>query len=242
MKTSMSKEKGKERNKKTRQQGPTLLFDLDGTLIDSVYQHILAWREALDQVGMLFSNALIHRRIGLSGDLLVRSFVRDSGRKFKSKELDYLKKLHADAYKKREGEIRLLPGAHDLISALSKLDIPIAIGTSGKREDAEKPLDMLGVDKTVVVVTADDVQNAKPAPDLFLACAEKLGVDIKDCMVVGDSTWDILAAQRARTLGVGLLSGGFSEDELLRAGAYRVYRDPADLLLRLDELGIQPKK
>lgn len=237
----MSKEKSNERNKKSRLEGPTLLFDLDGTLIDSVYQHILAWREALEQVGMLFSNASIHRRIGMSGDLVVRSFVRDSGRKLNSKETENLKKRHADAYKKREGEIRLLPGAHDLISTLSKLNIPIAIGTSGKRQDAEKPLDMLGVGKAVTVVTADDVQNAKPAPDLFLACAGKLGVDIKDCMIVGDSTWDILAAQRARTLGVGLLSGGFGEDELLRAGAYRVYRDPADLLLRLDELGIQSR-
>jgi HAD superfamily hydrolase (TIGR01509 family) len=235
----MANERSKERTKKSRQ-GPTLLFDLDGTLIDSVYQHILAWREALEQVGMLFSNAAIHRRIGMSGDLIVRSFVRDSGRKLNLKEIEYLKKLHADAYKKREGEIRLLPGAHDLISVLSRESIPMAIGTSSRREDAQAPLDMLGVSRGITVVTADEVANAKPAPDLFLTCAERLGVDIKHCMVVGDSTWDILAAQRARTLGVGLLSGGFSEDELLRAGAYRVYRDPADLITHLDELGIQP--
>jgi HAD superfamily hydrolase (TIGR01509 family) len=236
----MATEKSKERGKKSRQGGPTLLFDLDGTLIDSVYQHILAWREALEEMGMLFSNASIHRRIGMSGDLIVRSFVRDSGRKLKPKEIEYLKKLHADAYKKREREIRLLPGAYELISVLSKESVPMAIGTSSKREDAQKPLDMLGISQGITVVTADDVQYAKPAPDLFLACAERLGVDIKDCMVVGDSTWDILAAQRARTLGVGLLSCGFSEDELLRAGAYRVYRDPADLMTHLDELGIQP--
>jgi HAD superfamily hydrolase (TIGR01549 family) len=235
----MAKEKGREINKKSKRDGPTLIFDLDGTLIDSVYQHILAWREAFEQVGMLFSNAAIHRRIGMSGELLVRSFIRESRRKLDTEEIEYLKKLHADAYKKREVEIRLLPGAQDLLSALSKGSVPIAIGTSSKREDAQKPLDMLGISRGVTIVTADEVQNAKPSPDLFLACAQRLNVDIKDCMVVGDSTWDILAAQRARTLGVGLLSGGFGAEELLQAGAYRVYRDPADLLTCLHELGIQ---
>ena len=98
----------------------------------------------------------------------------------------------------------------------------------------------LGVDPDrAAVVTRDQVRYAKPDPDLFLAAARTLGVDIAVSVVVGDSVWDLLAAQRARALGVGLLSGGYGEDELARAGAYRVYQDPADLLRHLDEVGVR---
>ena len=89
------------------------------------------------------------------------------------------------------------------------------------------------------VVTRDQVARAKPDPDLFLAAAERLGVDVTDSIVVGDSVWDLLAARRARALGVGLLSGGYGQEELERAGAYRVYGDPADLLRHLDEVGVR---
>jgi phosphoglycolate phosphatase-like HAD superfamily hydrolase len=88
-------------------------------------------------------------------------------------------------------------------------------------------------------VTRDEVERAKPDPDLFLAASERLGVDISNSIVVGDSIWDLLAARRARALGVGLLSGGYGTDELERAGAYRVYEDPADLLRHLDEVGVR---
>ncbi len=90
-----------------------------------------------------------------------------------------------------------------------------------------------------MVVTRDQVRHAKPDPDLFLAAADRLGVDISESVVIGDSVWDLLAARRARALGVGLLSGGYGREELERAGAYRVYNDPADLLLRLDEVGVR---
>ena len=98
---------------------------------------------------------------------------------------------------------------------------------------------LLGVPDGVPVVTRDQVAHAKPDPDLFLAAAEQLGADIEDSVVVGDSVWDLLAARRARALGVGLLSGGYGEEELARAGAYRVYADPADLLAHLDEVGVR---
>jgi len=104
-------------------------------------------------------------------------------------------------------------------------------------ETAGHHLTALGVDPTEVpVVTRDQVKYAKPDPDLFITAAERLGVDIRDSLVVGDSIWDMIAAQRARALGVGLLSGGYSEDELSRAGAFRVYADPADLLDHIDEV------
>src|SRR2546426_3368 len=131
------------------------VFDLDGTLVDSVYQHVLAWREALERCGIELAVWRIHRRIGMSGGLFVNALLRETG--------------HS--------------------------------------------------------VTAEQ--------------AERLGVDIRASVVVGDSVWDLLAARRARALGVGLLSGGYGEDELERAGAYRVYQDPFDLLEHLDEVGIR---
>jgi phosphoglycolate phosphatase-like HAD superfamily hydrolase len=106
-------------------------------------------------------------------------------------------------------------------------------------ESAAPMLQMLGVGSETPVVTRDQVRNAKPDPDLFLAAAQRLGVPITDSVVVGDSVWDLLAARRARALGVGLLSGGYGQDELERAGAYRVYQDPADLLRHLDEVGVR---
>jgi HAD superfamily hydrolase (TIGR01549 family) len=228
-----------EKPGKTGKPGPTLLFDLDGTLIDSVYQHILAWREALEQIGIRLSNASIHRRIGMSGRLIVQSFLRESGRQLAAPEMEQVQQLQSSAYLNRFREVRPLPGAADLLSVLARLSVPFAIGTSSKRQHAQPSLDLLGVNAGTTVVTADEVQSAKPSPDLFLACAERLGVEINGCMIVGDSTWDILAARRARALGIGVLSGGFGEEELLRAGAYQVYRDPADLLTRLDEIGVQ---
>ena len=105
-------------------------------------------------------------------------------------------------------------------------------------ETARVPLETLGVDfDRVPVITRDLVKYAKPDPDLFLAAAEKLGVDIEHASVVGDSIWDMLAARRARALGIGLLSGGYGQEELERSGAYRVYEDPADMLAHLDEVG-----
>jgi len=106
-------------------------------------------------------------------------------------------------------------------------------------ESAKPNLDMLDIPGGVPIVTRDQVEHAKPDPDLFLAAAERLGIPIDESVVVGDSVWDLLAARRARALGVGVLSGGYGEEELERAGAYRVYQDPADLLNHLDEVGVR---
>jgi phosphoglycolate phosphatase-like HAD superfamily hydrolase len=111
--------------------------------------------------------------------------------------------------------------------------------TSGRLESARPNLQVLGVGSEIPIITRDRVPHAKPDPDLFLAAAASLGINIGDSIVVGDSVWDLLAARRARALGVGLLSGGYGQDELERAGAYRVYQDPADLLKHLDEVGVR---
>ena len=134
--------------------------------------------------------------------------------------------------------IRPLPGARELLAALTSAQIPWAIATSGRIDTAGPVLETLGVDLArIPVVTRDQVKYAKPEPDLFLAAAHRLGVTIDTASVVGDSVWDMLAARRARALGIGLLSGGYGMEELERAGAYRVYEDPADLLKHLDEVG-----
>lgn len=218
---------------------PALVFDLDGTLVDSVYQHVLAWREALERVGVPLSVWRIHRRIGMSGGLLVNAFLRETGREMSPEEAEQVRRFHAQAYARMAETVRLLPGARDLLAHLTRLRVPWAVATSGWIESARPTLEMLGVPAGVPVITRDHVEHAKPDPDLFLAAAERLGVPITESVVVGDSVWDLLAAQRARALGVGLLSGGYGQDELERSGAYRVYQDPADMLRHLDELGVR---
>jgi HAD superfamily hydrolase (TIGR01549 family) len=217
---------------------PALLFDLDGTLVDSVYQHVLAWRDALEEARIELSVWRIHRRIGMSGGLFVNALIRETGANLTPEEISNLRDLHANAYVRRQSQIRPLPGATQLLKRLSDYGIPWAIATSGSVKTASATIDLLGV-PVPVVITRDDVKHAKPDPDLFLAAAERLGVKITHSIVVGDSVWDLLAAQRARALGVGLLSGGYGREELQQAGAYRVYEDPADLDQHLDEVGVR---
>ncbi|HKE26597.1 MAG TPA: HAD family phosphatase [Bryobacteraceae bacterium] len=224
----------------TTSPAPAFLFDLDGTLIDSVYQHVLAWREALEHAGTELSVWRIHRRIGMSGGLLVNALLRETGGELAGIDAERLIQLHGEAFQKRfASQVRPLPGAADLLAALAEAGVPHAIATSGKLETARRSLEMLAVSEKIPVITRDLVRRAKPDPDLFLAAAERLGVSIEDCVVVGDSVWDLLAARRARALPIGLLSGGYGQDELERAGAYRVYEDPRDLLEHLDEVGVR---
>jgi HAD superfamily hydrolase (TIGR01509 family) len=218
---------------------PALLFDLDGTLVDSVYQHVLAWREALERAGISLSVWRIHRRIGMSGGLLANALLREVGHPVTAEQNDRLRQYHAEAYARLVGQVRPLPGARELLEQLSRARVPWAIATSGWLESARPALDLLGVGADAAIVTRDQVRRAKPDPDLFLAAAVRLGAAIETSVVIGDSVWDLLAARRARALGVGLLSGGYGEDELVDAGAYRVYQDPADLLEHLDEVGVR---
>lgn len=215
------------------------LFDLDGTLIDSVYQHVLAWKESLDREGVVLPVWSIHRKIGMSGGLFTNILLRETGLDITEERIQRLQQWHAEAFNRHhaQGSVRPLPGARALLDFLTQEKIPWAIATSGRMQTAMHNLAALGVDPNKVpVVTRDMVRHAKPDPDLFLAAAERLGVDIHQSLVIGDSIWDMLAAQRARALGVGLLSGGYGQDELQRSGAFRVYDDPADLLRHIDEV------
>jgi len=216
----------------------SFIFDLDGTLVDSVYQHVLAWHEALQAEHIDLSMWRVHRRIGMSGGLATNMLLREVDVAISPELLDRLKTRHSEAYGRLVRSVRPLPGAQPLLEYLTRAEIPWAIATSGNMDVATYNLELLGVDpKAVPVITRNDVKRAKPDPDLFLAAADRLHVDVAASVIVGDSIWDMLAARRARGLGVGVLSGGYGQDELERAGAIRVYEDPADLLRHIDEIG-----
>jgi HAD superfamily hydrolase (TIGR01509 family) len=218
---------------------PAFLFDLDGTLIDSVYQHVVAWRESLVGVGINLSVWKIHRRIGMSGGLFVTGLARELDTNLDAETLRALPKLHEDAFIRYYESVQPLPGANELLATLSEHEVPWAIATSGPARYAHLALDLLKLPADTPFITRDQVRYAKPDPDLFLTAADRLGVDIRDSIVVGDSVWDLLAARRARALGVGVLSGGYGREELIYSGAYRVYDDPQDLLAHLDEVGVR---
>ena len=216
----------------------SFLFDLDGTLVDSVYQHVLAWHEALGEEGLPLSVWRIHRKIGMSGGLFTNMLLRETGREIDAEQIERVRHRHAAAYSRRAADVVPLPGARALLAYLTETGIAWAIATSGRMETARPALESLGIDfARTPVITRDQVRHAKPDPDLFLAAAEQLGIAIETASVVGDSVWDMLAARRARALGIGLLSGGYGGEELERAGSYRVYEDPADLLRHIDEVG-----
>ena len=218
---------------------PTFLFDLDGTLIDSVYQHVIAWRAALAGIGIDLSVWRIHRRIGMSGGMMVSALLRETGRELSPTDIARLQESHREQYQAQADTITPLPEASALLAALTGNGVKWAIATSGYAATARSALNLLGLPEQTPMVTRDMVKHAKPDPDLFLAAAALLGVEPRHTMVVGDSVWDMLAARRAGALGVGLMSGGYGREELERAGAYRVYADPAEMLARLDELGVR---
>jgi HAD superfamily hydrolase (TIGR01549 family) len=215
-----------------------LIFDLDGTLVDTVYAHVFAWQRALIDLGSPVDGWRIHRRIGMSGGLFARAVAREIGRELAPDEAEALQRRHGEVFREILPERRPLPGAIELLAALRRGGVIHGIATSGRRPEIDRSLDALDIPADMVVVERGDVLRAKPEPDLFLACQERLGVAARDCYVVGDAVWDLLAARRAGMLSVGLLTGGYGEDELRSAGAFRVYRDAAELHDSLDELGI----
>ena len=216
----------------------SFLLDLDGTLVDSVYQHVAGWQQALHDSGIDLSVWRIHRRIGMSGGLFTEMLLREIDREVTPSLLEALRRRHAEVYVQLSKWVQPLPGARPLLTQLTDTGVPWAICTSGRMVTAKYNLEVLDLSPaSVVIVTRDEVERAKPDPDLFIAAAERLGTSIESAVIVGDSIWDMLAARRARGLGVGLLSGGYGQGELERAGAIRVYEDPADLLLHLDEIG-----
>jgi HAD superfamily hydrolase (TIGR01509 family) len=224
-----------------RAQITAIIFDLDGTLIDTVYAHVFAWQRALSEANLAIDGWRIHRRIGMSGGLFARAVARELGRRMTQTEVEAIQRRHGELFRQMLPERRPLPGAVELLRELREAGIPHGIATSGRRPEIDASLAALGVGPETVVVDRGDVQRAKPAPDLFLEAQVRLSTAApSDCYVVGDAVWDLLAARRAGMLSVGLLTGGYGEDELVRAGAFRVYTDAAELRGSLDELGLVP--
>jgi HAD superfamily hydrolase (TIGR01509 family) len=219
---------------------PALIFDLDGTLVDTVYAHVFAWQRALLERGLSIDGWRIHRRIGMSGGLFTRAVARELGRDLTDDEIEDVQIAHGKLFRELlpAADRRPLPGAVDLLAELRERGLTHGIATSGRRPEIDASLEALGIPADTVVVERGDVARAKPEPDLFVECARRLGAEPADCYVVGDAVWDLLAARRAGMLSIGLLTGGYGENELERAGAYRVYRDAAELRISLDELGV----
>jgi HAD superfamily hydrolase (TIGR01549 family) len=221
---------------------PAFIFDLDGTLVDSVYQHIFAWHAALRRCGYDLPMWRIHRKIGMSGTLLMNAFALELNVSFDERAAKRLEELHAEEFARLRSTMRPFAGAQQLIGTLRRNDVQCAIATSGDKHDVQPLIDLLGIDDGVPVVYKEDAQNPKPDPELFLKAAQALGSASDETMVVGDSVWDMLAARRAHFLGIGLLTGGYAEAEMSAAGAFRVFRDPEQLCRHLYETGVNIKE
>jgi len=232
--------------KPQRSTQPAILFDLDGTLVDTVYQHVIAWSTALKVAGIVLPDWKIHRRVGMSGKSMLQQLFREQlfaekGPGKRKVNIDALEKKHDAVFTRISRNIRVLPGSRELLRYLSRAGVRWAIATTGNKKQTKRLLQNFTIPANTVIATGDDVEKAKPSPDVFVLAADRLGVPIENCIATGDSVWDMLAAARRRALGVGILAGGYSKDELEQSGAFRVYADPADMLLHIEDLGIAGK-
>ncbi len=207
-------------------------------MIDSVYEHVATWSAILKEAGLTLPAWKIHRHVGMSGKSFLKELLRESGADARKLSLESLEKEHARQFKRSIPSLQPLPGARELLKHLSEVGVRWAIATTGERKQAKRLVNILGLTQAVPLVTGDDVAEAKPSPDVFMLAAERLGTSVSESVIVGDSPWDLLAAARKNGLGVGLLCGGYSADELWTAGAIRVYEGPADFLLHLEDVGI----
>jgi HAD superfamily hydrolase (TIGR01509 family) len=217
---------------------PGIIFDLDGTLVDSVYQHVATWNETLRASRIGVAQWRIHRAIGMSGSLFLPKLLRDEGLGHSQSLIKRLEARHQKHFDRIINRIDPLPGASELLQLLKKKSIPFAIATSGAAAQTKRLLARIPNRPDCPVLTTDDVEAAKPAPDLFYLAAQKLEREPGDCFVVGDSVWDILAARRMKAAAVALRTGGFDGHELQESGAYRVYADPLELGESLEQLGL----
>jgi HAD superfamily hydrolase (TIGR01509 family) len=215
-----------------------LIFDLDGTLVDTVYAHVLSWQGALGEVGVGVDGYRLHRHVGSSGTLIVRYAQREVSCELSSEQAETVHRRHEELFQQLMPRPRALPGAMEMFRVLSDAKIPHAIATASYRPLINPALEAVGLGPDTIVVEGKGELHGKPEPDLFLASCKRLGVQAGACIIVGDAVWDHVAARRAGMLSVGVLTGGCGEEELYHAGAFRVYRHVADLLQNLDELGI----
>lgn len=200
-----------------------VLFDVDGTLVDTNYLHTLAWSRAFREVGEWAPMNAIHRLVGMGGDQLVPELIGHD-----SPEADA---AHRRIFRELVGEASAFPGAADLLAAVRGMGLVVMLATSSPKDQLDAMLESAGLqDNFDARTTADDVSSSKPDPDVFLAAIESADLDPRRTVAVGDSVWDVRAARAANIGCIGVESGGFSRHELAEAGALHVYRDVSELL------------
>jgi HAD superfamily hydrolase (TIGR01549 family) len=210
------------------------VLDVDGTLVDSNYQHALAWYRAFRSLGETFPVWRIHRLIGMGGDQLVAALGGDD---VEARIGDEARERWVEEADPLMAEVALLPAARELIVALTERGHRVVLASSGKPHHVDHALDLLDVREIVAGwTTSEDVEKTKPAPDLLHVALEKIGEPADaPSVVIGDSVYDVEAAKNAGMPAIVVRSGGFGDDELREAGAVAVYDTPADLMAALDE-------
>ncbi|WP_116449463.1 HAD family hydrolase [Blastococcus litoris] len=210
------------------------VLDVDGTLVDTNYQHALAWYRALRSLGETYPVWRIHRLIGMGGDQLVRAI---GGDEVEERIGDAARERWVEEVDPMMGETALLPGARELVVALKERGHRVVLASSGKPHHVERALDLLDVrDVADAWTTSEDVEETKPAPDLLQVALKKLGEPVDaPAVVIGDSVYDVEAAANAGMPAIVVRSGGFGDDELRDAGALAIYDTPADLTAALDD-------
>jgi HAD superfamily hydrolase (TIGR01549 family) len=209
----------------------TVVLDVDGTLVDTVYQHTVMWAQAFASVNVDVPMWRLHRAIGMGGDRLVAEVAGDE---VEEKYGDKVRAEHDERFSTVLDDIRPLPGAADLLETLRDRGFLVALASSGIKEQTKRLLGHFGgEERSHAWTSSDDVDESKPAPDLIQVAMDKVGAN--HALVIGDAVWDITAAEKAGLPSIGLRCGGFGEAELLDAGASQVYRDPQDLLEHLDD-------
>ena len=212
---------------------PAVLLDVDGTLVDSTYIHALAWRRAFVDHGFEVPTASVHAMIGAGSDVLMCELIGE--------ERDDVHETRKGRFDELKGEIRAFDGARDLIRAIHKAGAKAVLATSSEKEQLDVLREAIDADDAIDdVVTASDVEDAKPEADVFVAAMGKVGADPSSAIAVGDTVWDVEAAADAGLKCVCVLTGGIGRLELEEAGAVAVYRDVADLLEHLDESPLAP--
>lgn len=218
-----------------------MIFDLDGTLVDSVYEHVYTWRRALTEAGMEIPAFEIHKRIGMTGTLMLDALAAAFEFPMDDAKRAALETAHSRYYGETIHQATRLPGSRTIWKTLDARGIPWAIATSSQAKDADVLLSLLDLPSGATVVTQSAGRESKPSPEPFEAAAKKLHTKLDDSIVIGDAVWDMLASRRSGALGVGVLTGGYGREELVAAGAYRVYADVGELERRLGELGLPAK-
>ena len=209
-----------------------ILFDIDGTLVDSNYLHIEAWCHAFSELDVEVDAWRIHRGIGMDADLLLETLLQDDADSLGEKA----SALHDKFYAKLRSRLRPFDRASDLLARLAEAGMIVVLATSAPEKELKELRAVLKVEDSISVVTSsEDVEQAKPAPDIVEVALARAAVDAADAVMIGDSVWDMKAAAKAGVTGVGVRSGGVSDAELIRAGASVVYDDVADLLDNLDD-------